>query len=144
MIGSSSAHFHILSSESREYFRNAILMSGSAESYWALSPYENHLQLAFKIAKHLGEPIQTYDEAVKLFKSLPAEEFKQLTSIVGQLNERFVITFAPVIESQFIIIFFAFLVFLTMVSLSYLSKQNRMQSDPLFLIHPIKFMISKM
>lgn len=54
VIGAASAHFHILSDESRKYFNNAILSSGTALSNWAMNAQADHLSLAYSLADDFG------------------------------------------------------------------------------------------
>lgn len=100
VTGGSSVHFHILSSESQKYFRNAIPMSGVIGNYWAMSEENDHLELAHKIARDLGEPKNSFEELVAFLKSTPADKLSEYSTIVGS-NILFEIPFTPVIESKF-------------------------------------------
>ncbi|XP_055303123.1 carboxylic ester hydrolase-like [Sitodiplosis mosellana] len=95
--GGASIHFHILSAESRKYFHNAIPMSGVADHYWAMSEHNDHVELAYKIARDLGEPKSTHDELIAFLKSAPAEKLDQY-STVAVPNVLVEIVFTPLIE----------------------------------------------
>lgn len=98
--GGASTHFHMLSEESRKYFRNAIPMSGSVENMWALYEKSDHLKLAYKIAENYGEPKHTFDELVEFLKSVPASKIsKNASSSISMRTGKLEI--APVIESEF-------------------------------------------
>ncbi|XP_055308325.1 esterase B1-like [Sitodiplosis mosellana] len=97
--GGASVHFHILSAESRKYFRNAIPMSGVIDNYWAMSEKNDHVELAYKIAKDFGEPKDTYDELVNFLMSAPADKLSEYSLLVVP-NILFEIAFTPVIERR--------------------------------------------
>lgn len=98
--GSAMTHFQILSSESRKYFRSAVLLSGTAEHYWAFSQLPNHLSLAFQIAEHLGKPQQSLNELIRFFKSVPANSIAQFASTDHLFRRTTIPIFAPVIERE--------------------------------------------
>lgn len=98
--GAASVNYHILSAESRKYFRNAIPMSGSVENYWALYEEKDYLRYASVIANDLGEPQSTYDKLVETLKTIPTEKLHQL-SYVSAYDPLFVIKLGPVIESTY-------------------------------------------
>lgn len=93
-------HFHVLSAESRNFFRNAICMSGSVENYWAFAKANNNLELAHLIAKNLGHP---QDSAVHLAEFLQTVEVDKLKSYgaLHWLQGTIAVEFAPVIESLY-------------------------------------------
>lgn len=96
--GSASTSLHMLSSESRKFFRNAIPMSGSPDNLWALSDKDNYLPTAYKIANDLGEPKKSFEELVEFLKSVPAARFAEFdVSEEGRiLNPKF----RPIVESE--------------------------------------------
>lgn len=65
-----------------------------------MSPYNIHVNNAFEIAKDLGESVETFDELVKLFKSLAPEKFNKYSSIINTSKRTFSIIYAPVVESK--------------------------------------------
>lgn len=100
IVGGGAVNLHILSDESRKYFHNAILMSGSAGNVWALSKETNHLKLAYEIAANeLNRTLKSFDELVEFFKTVPAFNLHQYL-IQDKVDDFFEIVFAPVIESQ--------------------------------------------
>lgn len=99
--GGISAHFHVLSNESRQYFRNAIAMSGTANSIWSLSEVHNHTSMAFQIAAELNESKSTIEELIKYFKTIPAEQLKYTAMHEGTLYRTINFKFAPIIESVY-------------------------------------------
>lgn len=105
--GGALTHFHVLSAESRKYFRNAIAMSGTVNNYWALSK-DDHLKRAFKIAEQLGEPKKTHDELIALLKTVPAEKLHSF-AVIEDINNIFsTIPLSPVVERTFLFIPFYF------------------------------------
>lgn len=98
--GGAMTHFHVLSDESRKYFRNAALLSGTAENFWALSEQNDHSPLAYEIAKDLGEPKQSFEELIEFMKTAPADKIVVYGSIFPRLRRTARLMFAPVIESE--------------------------------------------
>lgn len=97
--GAASAHFHVLSSESRKYFRNAALLSGTAENSWAIYEGKDHLELVHKIANQLSgkKPNRTLEELIKFMETVPAEKIVDFASIMKKTKSA---TYIPVIESE--------------------------------------------
>lgn len=86
-----------MSSESRKYFQNAIILSGTTENVWARFTDTNHILLAHQIASDLGEPKESNDELIEFFKSVPADKIQNYGAMT--LTHRdFRIKFAPLIE----------------------------------------------
>lgn len=73
--GGSSTHFHMLSSESRKYFRNAIPMSGTIDDTWAMSDERDHFALMQRIVKDFDESKETPEELIEVLKTVPFEKF---------------------------------------------------------------------
>ncbi|XP_031621275.1 acetylcholinesterase 1-like [Contarinia nasturtii] len=97
--GGVSTHFHVLSSESRKYFHNAIIMSGTAQSPWALSNEKNHISVANHIAEELGNTTNSMDELIDFLKSAPADKLASYIYLDDFIAiNRF--KFAPVIERK--------------------------------------------
>lgn len=74
-------------------------MSGVAYNYWAMSGSNDHLEFAYKIARDMGEPKNTFQDLVEFLKSIPAEKFNEysLLTVHDILME---ISFSPIIESE--------------------------------------------
>lgn len=100
-LGGASVHFHILSEESRKYFRNAIPMSGSIENYWALAKDSNHLEYAYKIASDFNVTASNFDELVTFWKNVAVSDDLHWYTILDKSDDVFQIIFAPVVESEF-------------------------------------------
>ncbi|XP_031621135.1 uncharacterized protein LOC116339416 [Contarinia nasturtii] len=98
--GGISAHFHVLSNESRQYFRNAIVMSGTADSIWSLSEVHNHTSLAFQIADALNETKTTIEELIEYFKTIPAEKIKYTAMHESSFYRTMNFKFSPIIEKN--------------------------------------------
>lgn len=98
--GGSSTNFQILSSESRSYFRNAIPMSGSVDDFWAMYKENDHLALAYKIAKDIGKPINSLEELIEVLKVAPANKLSEYSVTTGFLRRTFTTEFAPLVESE--------------------------------------------
>lgn len=98
--GGVSTTYHVLSTESRKYIRNAIPMSGSTGNVWALAKEKNNLELAFRIAKEInGKQLHTYDELVSFLKHVPANKLLAYNEMKTD-NDLVEIVFGPVIESE--------------------------------------------
>lgn len=98
VVGGASTEFHVLSAESRKYFRNAIPISGSAQNPFALSSATDHLQLAYQLAEKLGKTVDTFDELVAFLKNVPAEALNEYAIIDFAHFTMFRIVFAPIVE----------------------------------------------
>lgn len=72
-------------------------MSGALGNSWSMT--DNHLDLAFQIAKELNETIDSYDELVAFLKTAPANELHRF-SFVPSDNDVTAIRVGPVIESK--------------------------------------------
>lgn len=100
--GGASTHFHVLSSESRKYFRNAIAMSGTANNYWAILPMgRDHLNLARKISKDMNKFKQSAEDLVELLKSAPAELLTTYATLDGIFQRTIKPELTAVIERKF-------------------------------------------
>lgn len=98
-VGGASAHLHILSKESGIYINNAILVSGTALTEWAMNNKNDHLSIAYELAADFGHGNCTFNELIQFLKSIPAEK---IASIGGKLSTWFPVMdfeLAPVIES---------------------------------------------
>lgn len=90
-------HFHILSAESRKYFRNAICMSGSIENYWAFAQEKNNLELAHQIARNLGQPQNSTAHLAEFLQTVEVKKLKSYSTL-SWLQGTIAVKFAPVIE----------------------------------------------
>lgn len=81
-------------------------MSGSALHYSALSPWKNHIDLAFEMINKSHDSTQTLDALVKTLKTLPAQDFKSFSKQKSKIRRVFGVTFGPVIEGTKLIIIF--------------------------------------
>lgn len=100
--GAASAHFHVLSSESRKYFRNAILLSGTAMAPWAISNDKSHISNAYQMAEDLGEPKNNLDELIEFLQSVPSEKIVRYGSSMVGFHRTLNFKYAPVIERTYI------------------------------------------
>lgn len=99
--GGASVHFHLLSAESQMFFTRAIVMSGSALAYFAISQERNHQSIVYDaFAKQLNYSRDPKD-MLQFLKRAGLTELFQLSSIgISFLNGLAKIQFAPVIESN--------------------------------------------
>lgn len=97
-IGAALTHFQVLSAESRKYFRNAIILSGSAENLWAISD-DDHLKRAFNMAQELGETITDHQELVEFLKTVAPEKLYRFADGEKIRNVLPYFPIAPIIES---------------------------------------------
>lgn len=95
-LGGASVHFQMLSPESRKYFNNAIVMSGTAFNYWAMSPYRTHVDEAHEMANKWNQSQHSLTGLVDLLKSVPAQKLIEFSSPPFESTLNF--TFAPVVE----------------------------------------------
>lgn len=95
--GGASTHYQVLSAESRQYFRNAIPMSGTVDVLWAFSS-DDHLKRAFNIAEELGEPKTTHEELISFLKSVPAKKLCPFSPL--EQGVMFRIPVGPIAESM--------------------------------------------
>lgn len=102
MLGGASTHFQVLSNESRKYFRNAIVMSGTAENIWGISNEQNHIDLAHIMAKKIDEPNYSFDELVELLKTAPARDIVNSATYFEMFFGTIRLKFTPVIESLYL------------------------------------------
>lgn len=94
-------NYHIFSAESRKYFKNAIVMSGSVHSPWALqATTKDHLKSAFEMAKQLGKPQKSYEDLVAFLKAAPADSFNQFCVVIPESPVKLTLSFGPVVESM--------------------------------------------
>lgn len=99
-VGGTSTHLHMLSSESRQYFHNAIVMSGTADNFWAIYDKSDHLPMAYKIAVDMGEPKQSLGDLIDFLKKIPSETFQKYQSSWVFDIRTFTAELAPVIERK--------------------------------------------
>ncbi|XP_055301656.1 esterase B1-like [Sitodiplosis mosellana] len=92
------SHVQILSSESRKYFRNAILLSGTAESDWGFASKNGHRSIAHEIARDLGKPQDSMQSLINFFKTVPAESIVKYASAASLFTKTPVTTWAPILE----------------------------------------------
>lgn len=98
--GSAATHHQVLSAESRKYFRNAIVMSGSAVHYWGISSLPNHIDLAVEMTSSWGVPKTHLNEIIDVLKSVPAEKFVEFSRLASTIQRTFAIPNGPVVESK--------------------------------------------
>lgn len=93
-------NYHILSEESRKYFRNAIAQSGSVGNPWGQPSEHDHVKKSFEIAEKLGKPQNSYDELVSFLKTTPADSLNQFNTILNPNAIQICFLFGPTIESN--------------------------------------------
>lgn len=98
--GGASTYFHMFSSESRKYFRNAIPMSGVAQNLWTMWD-KNQLTVAYKIAEESGQLLRSYDELINFYKTAPASTILANEPHQGWERRTLNPDLAPIIESKF-------------------------------------------
>lgn len=98
--GGPSTHLHMLSSESRKYFRNAIPISGVADNYWGLNEKSDNLDYAHQIAAELDKPKKSTEELIEFFKSVPAEKLVPYGDVMGFMERTCNPVLKPVMESE--------------------------------------------
>lgn len=90
----------MLSPESQKLFKDAIVISGTAEHFWSISEQNDHLQRMYNIAREMKQPKQTYEELVDFLKTVdPIELVRHSVSTVDPFDRTFVPNWNIVIES---------------------------------------------
>lgn len=75
-------------------------MSGTAFNYWAMSDYDDHLGIAYEMAKDFGKPTVQLDKLVEILLSeSPGSITKSLLSKI-RIDRTLTSLFGPVIESE--------------------------------------------
>lgn len=116
--GAGATHYHVLSAESRSHFRRAIIMSGSAFHYSALSPLTGHVDLALEMADKWQESKNKYartdgkmtcranncarnvSSLVEVLKTMPTEIFAEYSKQRSEIGRVFATKYSPVMESE--------------------------------------------
>lgn len=96
----------MLSSESRKFFRNAIVMSGTAESIWSMSNEKNHINIIYELFERSGDTNKSLDHIIEILKSASPRYIVSSVSYFEMFFGTAKLKFAPIIESIFILIFF--------------------------------------
>lgn len=111
-------------------------MSGSVNNYWAMSENNNHVEIAYQIARDLEQPKNTYQELVDFLKLVPSDIFNDYSALADAPTVLFNILLTPVIEREY----------LNQIKCNYvqtkcsLLKQEKMQFNPSLLILRKRFM----
>lgn len=99
--GAASAHFQVLSTESRKYIQNVIIMSATAFNYWVTSEKNDHLDIAYQLAKDMGKPTTQFNELVEILNSeTPANLIKYSLNPMTKLDRTIKLLLCPVIERK--------------------------------------------
>lgn len=93
------ANLQVFSRESREYFRNAIVMSGTIDNMWSISDSNELLKFVYDIAREEGNPQKSVDGLIEFFKKAPAENISKYINDLSYARRNPVTIFSPVIES---------------------------------------------
>ncbi|XP_053331525.1 cholinesterase-like [Spea bombifrons] len=98
--GAASVGYHVISAGSHNFFSRAIIQSGSATAYWAISSHERARKLTLKEAELLGCPLEDDDA---LIECLQKQDPKDLTDKQLSVETQYALTlFTPVLDSDFI------------------------------------------
>ncbi|XP_059178081.1 cholinesterase 1-like [Physella acuta] len=96
--GATSVGFHLLSTNSSQYFKNAMMMSGSPTAYWAIQPTDKAMNRAKKLANFVS---CTQPDPMKCLRDTkPIELVKNQWGLV---ESYFDLPFAPVVDGQFLV-----------------------------------------
>lgn len=97
-----SVGHHFLHPETQNYFQQILCMSGTSIT---ATSYENgdHRCLMELLASYT-KPAETIEELIKFLQDAPIEEFMRLTSVTRSPVDPI---WAPIVESQLFILFFA-------------------------------------
>lgn len=74
-------------------------MSGVVNNCWAMTENNDHVELAYKIARDLGAPKDNIPDLIAFLKSAPARNITQY-STVRATDILFEVAFTPVMESK--------------------------------------------
>lgn len=77
-------------------------MSGTALFHSAMSTLEDHVEVAYGMAKKWEQPQHNLNDLVELLKIVPAENFVEFSATTFDLDhaDTFQFSFAPIIESM--------------------------------------------
>lgn len=98
--GSSMTHMHVLSSESRKYFNNAIGFSGVVQNAWAISKTSDQLDVVNQIAQDFNLAPSPVEELIASIQNLAADEISIYGDARHLLKRTFFTQVAPVVESK--------------------------------------------
>ncbi|XP_014783286.1 cholinesterase 2 [Octopus bimaculoides] len=98
--GAASVGFHVVSPLSRKLFRNAIMMSGSPSSPWAIKSIERNIHRAKAMASIVKCPINNTKAMIDCF--LEADANTLALAQFAYLDDFMKITFTPVVDHYFL------------------------------------------
>lgn len=98
-VGAASAHFQVLSNESRQYINRAYLSSGTALANWAMHTEPDHLSMAYGLAHDFGHVNCTFMELIDFLKTVPAEKLSDVGFSTSVWFPILNVKLAPIIES---------------------------------------------
>ncbi|CAI9727865.1 cholinesterase 2-like [Octopus vulgaris] len=98
--GSASVGFHTISPLSRKLFRNAIMMSGSTTSDWAIRSIDRNIDRAKAMASALKCPVDNTKLMIDCFLEADAKKIAEAQSF--KLDDYLQVTFTPVVDNYFL------------------------------------------
>lgn len=98
--GSTMTHLHMMSSESRKYFNNAIAFSGVTQNPWSMSQTSDHLKLVNQIAQDFAISPTPVDALIESIKALPAENISGYGDVYQLIKRTEFGTLSPLVESK--------------------------------------------
>eukprot|EP00106_Octopus_bimaculoides_P021335 XP_014788777.1 PREDICTED: acetylcholinesterase-like [Octopus bimaculoides] len=98
--GSASVGFHTISPLSRKLFKNAIMMSGSTTSPWAIRSIDRNIDRAKAMAFALKCPMGNTKAMIDCFLEADAKKLAEAQSF--NLDDYLKVTFTPVVDNYFL------------------------------------------
>ncbi|KAF5288895.1 hypothetical protein FQA39_LY03774 [Lamprigera yunnana] len=98
--GAASAHFHMLSSRSKNLVHRVIIQSGSAIAKWALASKPLAANTTQKLAKLLNCPYESSQNLIKCLREVPAEDMVAQDIKLHEWWYHPMIPFRPVVEEE--------------------------------------------
>ncbi|KAM4663289.1 cholinesterase-like [Discoglossus pictus] len=98
--GAASVGYHVVSSGSHAYFKNAIIQSGSAIADWAISSNDHARKLALKLAKNLGCSLEDDNVIMTCLQNI--DPVKMVEKQVFAETVYYLIYFGPVLDNDFL------------------------------------------
>lgn len=94
------SNYQVLNAESRKYFQQLLLMSGTAIDYNAISSID-HVDEMYAFAQNISQPVDNIAQLIKVLQNAPAQLLLAYTSnmVMKKLEMR---AWAPITERKYL------------------------------------------
>lgn len=103
------SNYQVLNAESRKYFQQILLLSGTAIDFNAVSDI-NHVDAMYAFAQNISQPAANLSKLIEVLQNAPAKQLLDFTS-KPDLKKLAMRDWAPVIERMYSITFTSLFVF---------------------------------